>query len=217
MDSGKSPRISTPGRPGPRKLPLYSPSERSPFRFETLSLSLNQHFIWNVSVSMMTLSRFLPQISSSKMVSFPVSKFMIPWSLTWFRINRNNLFDFFFVKPKGLVKSVPINLNKISFLPQSFQLEQAAAGPAWQVVSWLYNWIIGLALPFYSFFCCRWSSNHIKCSAVVDIESSVSVNIPIGGGSGTIRCFSQPQTPSEERRSILPGPGDKLRHGKQLK
>ena len=35
MDSGKSPRISTPGRPSPRKLPLYSPSERSPFRFVT--------------------------------------------------------------------------------------------------------------------------------------------------------------------------------------
>ena len=165
MDSGKSPRISTPGRPGPRKLPLYSPSERSPFRFETLSL--NQHFSWNVSVSMMTLSRFLPQISSSKTVSFPVSKSMITFFLTCFRINRNNLIFSMWSEPKGLFKTVPINLNKISFSPQSFQLEQAA-GPAWQVVSWLYNWIIGLALPFYSFFCCSWSSNHIKCCAIVD-------------------------------------------------
>ncbi len=39
MDSGKSPRISTPGRPSPRKLPLYSPSERSPFRFVTYNIS----------------------------------------------------------------------------------------------------------------------------------------------------------------------------------
>ena len=127
MDSGKSPRISTPGRPGPRKLPLYSPSERSPFRFETLSLSLNQHFIWNVSVSMMTLSRFLPQISSSKMVSFPVSKFMIPWSLTWFRINRNNLI-FSLWSPKAWLKAFPSIWIKFHFSRKVFNWSRQQQG-----------------------------------------------------------------------------------------
>ena len=32
-----------------------------------------------------------------------------------------------------------------------------------------------------------------------------SVNIPLGGSGGAAKCFSQPQTPSEERRSIVPG------------
>jgi len=40
MESGKSPRISTPGRPSPRKLPLYSPSELSPFSFNEDTLKI---------------------------------------------------------------------------------------------------------------------------------------------------------------------------------
>ena len=123
MDSGKSPRISTPGRPGPRKLPLYSPSERSPFRFETLSI--NQHFNWNISVSMMTLSRFSPLILSSKMVSFPVSRFMVLWKIVlhtkigYFEVT---LFYGQCVCIKDWVRalSISFNFNKFQFLGKVF-------------------------------------------------------------------------------------------------
>ena len=120
MDSGKSPRISTPGRPSPRKLPLYSPSDRSPFRF--CNLSLNQQFIGNISVSMMTLSRFSPLILSSKMVSFHVSRYMYGF-MKHSCLIRNTKFDILkhnnvlgTMSVKDLVRAISINFNKFQFL-----------------------------------------------------------------------------------------------------
>ena len=42
--------------------------------------------------------------------------------------NQREKFDYHLVTSKGLVKTVPIDLNKIPVSPQSFQLEQAAQG-----------------------------------------------------------------------------------------
>ena len=127
--SGKSPRISS-GRPSPRKLPLYSPSERSPFSFNEDTLKI--------------LATDLDKQNG-----------MIPCKLLqprYFQCSR-----------------LYVRAEQRSQLDNCFNV--------------LFNFI---SSPLFS------------------------VNIPaapsnFSGNAVPGKCFSQPQTPSEERRSFVPG------------